>query len=286
MIRLLIVDDEITTIRRIRSRIDFASAGIDEVREAGDGEEALEVCAGWTPDILLSDIMMPRMNGLELAESLREKSPGLQIIFLSGYMEKEYLKGAIRLQVIDYIEKPIDMQGLFDTLKIAVGRIVAARKTADRIDGRPDGAEEGRIPGRNEEEEKRRAENLEKECALMLAGREEPDSFLGERIAGLSLGETGTQSFALQLAFYRAEEKEYPALSEILPVIGRVAAEENLRTIAAVRDEDIAVFVFAGAEKKISDRVFFVSEYLRALRKELVILGRHYTAGTGHVGTD
>ena len=286
MIKLLIVDDEITTIRRIQSRIDFPSAGIGEVRTAADGGDALEACTDWTPDILLSDIMMPGMNGLELAEKLRAKRPDLQIIFLSGYMEKEYLKGAIRLQVIDYIEKPIDMKGLFDTLKVAVGRILDARKSAERLDGRRDGAEEGQPAGRNEEEERRRAENLEKECALMLAGREEPDSLLEERIAGLALGENGTQSFALELAFYRAEEKEYDALSDILPLVGRVAAEQNLRTIAAVREEDIAVFVFAGAEKKISDKVFFVSEYLRALRKELVILGRHYTAGTGHVCTD
>ena len=119
MIRLLMVDDEPTTIKRILSRIDFAGLGIEDIRRAENGPEALELCRDWKPDILLSDIMMPRMNGIELTEQLRMINPELQVIFLSGYMEKEFLKGAIHLQALNYIEKPIDMDELSETLKNA-----------------------------------------------------------------------------------------------------------------------------------------------------------------------
>lgn len=117
--KLLIVDDEITTIMRIRRQIPWNNLPIDEIQTAEDGIDALNKCKTFSPDILLSDIRMPRMNGVCLAQTLRKSFPLLQIIFLSGYTDKEYFKSAIRLNVISYVEKPIDMKECFHALKQA-----------------------------------------------------------------------------------------------------------------------------------------------------------------------
>ncbi|MBR6322821.1 MAG: response regulator [Lachnospiraceae bacterium] len=267
MIRLLMVDDEPTTIRRILSRIDFAAIGITEIREAGDSEEALKICGEWQPDILLSDIMMPKMNGIELTARIREMYPSLQVIFLSGYMEKEFLKGAIHLQVIDYIEKPIDMAELTRTLETAVERVQSSENSSVRLE---------KMGGEYEL-------SLKRKLALELS-HEKCDPALTERyFKELFPGEQAVHCFAMQLCFYQPEEKEFSTLLGFIPAIQQAADACMLQVAAAVRYDYISAFIFAGEKKRISDKVFFVSEYLRELRKELVLRNSVYTIGTGHV---
>jgi two-component system response regulator YesN len=76
------------------------------VGEASNGEEALEIAESTRPDLVISDIKMPKMNGIELAEKLLEKYPEVKIIFLTAYSEFEYARQAVRLGVSDYLLKP------------------------------------------------------------------------------------------------------------------------------------------------------------------------------------
>jgi len=94
--------------------------GIDRVEDARNGVEALEKAEWLEPDIVLTDVSMPKMDGIQLATRLREKYPQCKIIFLSGYSDKEYLKSAIKLNALNYIEKPIDENELIATLSKAV----------------------------------------------------------------------------------------------------------------------------------------------------------------------
>ena len=119
MLKALVVDDESTTRDVLVNYLPWSVLGITEVREADDGLSALQIAADFKPDLVLSDIRMPRMNGIELAESLQRRLPDCRFIFLSGYSDKEYLKSAIRLKAVSYVEKPISIEEITDAIKAA-----------------------------------------------------------------------------------------------------------------------------------------------------------------------
>jgi len=114
--KLLIADDEDYTREGIFEGIQWKNLGIDEVLQARDGQSALKIAKWFIPDIVLTDIKMPRMDGIELAKELIADNSKTKIIFMSGYMEVEYLKSAIHLSAVDYIEKPINL----NNVKLAV----------------------------------------------------------------------------------------------------------------------------------------------------------------------
>ena len=112
MVKILIVDDESYTREGILETIPWEDLSITEVKEAFDGINALEILESYEPDIILTDVRMPRLNGIELSFKAREIYPNCSIIFMSGYSDKEYLKSAIHLKAISYVEKPIDLYEL------------------------------------------------------------------------------------------------------------------------------------------------------------------------------
>ena len=107
--KILIVDDEKLTREGIISDIDWKKLGIQEIYEADDGINGIELGRIHKPDIILSDVRMPRMDGLVMVKELHNFLPNSSIILMSGYSDKEYLKEAIKLKVISYVEKPIDV---------------------------------------------------------------------------------------------------------------------------------------------------------------------------------
>ncbi|MCI9142543.1 MAG: response regulator [Lachnospiraceae bacterium] len=132
--KILIADDEDYTREGLLEEIDWEEFGIDEIMQAVNGEEALKIVRWFRPDIVLSDIRMPKMDGIAFAEEMLRLIPRSKLIFISGYMETEYLKSAIRLSVIDYIEKPIDVTQVKKALSRATEQIAREQKTreADR----------------------------------------------------------------------------------------------------------------------------------------------------------
>lgn len=120
MIKLLVIDDETVTRKGLIKHIKWDELGIGEVEEAKDGLEGLEVARIFQPNIILSDIRMPGMNGIELATCVKGEFPHCRLIFLSGYSDKEYLKAAIHLSAVSYIEKPINLEEVKDAVKKAV----------------------------------------------------------------------------------------------------------------------------------------------------------------------
>ena len=106
MTKVLIVDDEKYVRMGIKSDTDWALIGCEVVGEASNGLEALEVAENTRPDLVISDIRMPKMDGIELAEKLIEKYPNVKVIFLTAYNEFEYARQAVRIGVSDYLLKP------------------------------------------------------------------------------------------------------------------------------------------------------------------------------------
>lgn len=117
---LLIVDDESFSRENIKELLPWTDYGITDIKEANDGVNALTLCENYEPEIILADVRMPRMDGIEMAFKLRETFPDCAIIFMSGYCDKEYLKSAIKLKAISYIEKPIDEEEMIESIKGAV----------------------------------------------------------------------------------------------------------------------------------------------------------------------
>ena len=113
---VMLVDDEEEVIQIIMKKLDWASMGFQIVGYAHNGAEALELAEECQPDVVMTDIKMPYMDGLELSRRLKERYPSIRIIIFSGFDEFEYAKEAIRIEVEEYILKPIDageLQELF-----------------------------------------------------------------------------------------------------------------------------------------------------------------------------
>jgi two-component system response regulator YesN len=117
MAKLLLVDDDIAFVNLLAKHIGRQNFPIEAIGLAHDGLEAMRVCEDLHPEIILTDVRMPNMNGIELAIKLREKYPDVVILFMSVYSEKSYLKMAIKLQAIDYIDKPVDPEELNQALQ-------------------------------------------------------------------------------------------------------------------------------------------------------------------------
>lgn len=117
--KLLIVDDEELTRTGVISSLDWTSLGIDEVLQADDGIHGLEAARIHKPEIILCDVRMPRMDGISMLERLEKILPDTVPIFMSGYSDKEYLKAAIKLKAVNYIEKPFTLTEIKDTIKEA-----------------------------------------------------------------------------------------------------------------------------------------------------------------------
>lgn len=117
MIKVFLVEDEKIVREGIKSEIPWGRYGMELVGEAADGELAYPLIQQTKPDILLTDIRMPFMDGLELAELIRHEMPDVRIIFFSGYDDFEYAKKAIQIGASDYLLKPVSSTQLLAALE-------------------------------------------------------------------------------------------------------------------------------------------------------------------------
>lgn len=109
---VLLVDDETDVAKAIASKINWKEIGFANPTISNNGLEALEIAEKEHPNVVMTDINMPYLNGLELAKKLKNEYPDIRIIFFSGYDEFEYAKEAIHMQAEEYILKPIDSEEL------------------------------------------------------------------------------------------------------------------------------------------------------------------------------
>ena len=121
--KVLAADDEYWSRENLRSLISWEDYSIEFLDPACDGEEVLERIEEEKPDIILTDVRMPFMDGLTLMERLRSKMPECGFIVLSGHNEFEYARQAIRQGAFAYLLKPIDRQELKDTVFAAMKKM-------------------------------------------------------------------------------------------------------------------------------------------------------------------
>lgn len=126
---LLIVDDESLTREGLISSISWGSLGIKDIYQADDGINGLAIALEKKPELILCDVRMPRMDGIRMVEEIKNKLPDTIIIFMSGYSDKEYLKAAIKLNAVNYVEKPLNTREIQETVTEAISRYEKNQKS-------------------------------------------------------------------------------------------------------------------------------------------------------------
>lgn len=127
MIKIFLVEDEVVIRQGIRNAIHWEKEGLEFAGEAGDGELALPLIQRTKPDILITDIRMPFMDGLELSRRLKAVMPDLHIIILSGYDDFHYAQEGISIGVEDYLLKPVTATQLLSAIRRIADRILKER---------------------------------------------------------------------------------------------------------------------------------------------------------------
>jgi two-component system response regulator YesN len=137
--KLLILDDDIQIREGIKNGVDWESLGFDEVQSAGDGIAGLVIAWEMAPDIVLSDVRMPGMDGLEFLHAVKELFPRIKVILISGYDDFEYLQKAIRYGADAYELKPVKIQNLLRLVEELKGKAAAEKAS-------PEPEDSGRTP--------------------------------------------------------------------------------------------------------------------------------------------
>lgn len=114
--KVILVDDEVEVIDVMKMKIRWNDLGFDVVGSATNGVKALELVEKLQPDVVLTDIKMPYMDGLELARKLNQDYPNIYIMLCTGFDEFEYAKEAVHLEIKEYMLKPISATELSESL--------------------------------------------------------------------------------------------------------------------------------------------------------------------------
>lgn len=117
MLKVFLVEDEIVMREVIKNNIPWEEEGFEFVGEASDGELAYPMIKKLCPDIVITDIKMPFMDGLELSRMIKKDFPQIRVIILSGYDEFEYAKEAIKIGITEYLVKPISLANLLEAVR-------------------------------------------------------------------------------------------------------------------------------------------------------------------------
>ncbi len=136
LIKMLVVDDEEIIREGICRAGNWVEHGIEVIGSAGNGIAALEIIKEDKPDIILSDVVMPEIDGIELSKTVYEKYPGIKIILLSGYDDFQYARSAIEYKVSNYLLKPVKLEVLLDEvlkLKARIEREAEKKRKDDMI---------------------------------------------------------------------------------------------------------------------------------------------------------
>lgn len=128
---LLYAEDEIGIRQNIADSLRYY---VKEVYEANDGEEAYSIYIDKKPDIILSDIHMPNINGLEFVTKIRQTNKNIPIIMITAHTDKEYLLQAVELHMEKFIVKPIDLDELFEALEVCVNILNINKKVLLKVD--------------------------------------------------------------------------------------------------------------------------------------------------------
>lgn len=126
---VLIVDDESLVRKTLRKMIESNETGWRVVAEAGNGREALEAIETAEPDLVITDVRMPLMSGIELAEAIHNRKKPTMVVILTGYKDFEYAQAALRFGVLDFLLKPCPEDSVCDILRRLHNRLSETKRS-------------------------------------------------------------------------------------------------------------------------------------------------------------
>ncbi|MEG1011654.1 MAG: response regulator [Ruthenibacterium sp.] len=223
--KVLIVDDERLIREGLLAQINWTALHIDTVLQADDGLHALEIAKKEKPEFVLTDVRMPRMDGIAFAEQFVQLLPESHIIFMSGYSDKDYLKAAIKLKAVSYVEKPVDCAEVEGALQEAI--------CLRRLNERNKDAQNLRV----------REENGRLAVAVTRPGIEnDPVTVQLCSSLGLTFGPATRFCTVLGKVSVSFTELEYAQSQRILDDLQGFAAEKNLSLFYAFKYNQYLIF--------------------------------------------
>lgn len=147
MYRVVLVDDERVILNGLTRAVPWADMGCEVVGTAGNGEEGLRLIRALRPDLLLTDIRMPNMDGLSMVAALRSEFPRLQIAVLTAFRDFEYAQTALNLGVCRYLLKPSKLDELYEAIRTMTARLDALPPLETDVEPEDDPAAAGSVAG-------------------------------------------------------------------------------------------------------------------------------------------
>ena len=256
--KVFFVEDEIITREGIRDNVDWQASGFEFCGEASDGEMALPLLRAAQPDVLITDIKMPFMDGLQLSKIIRERMPRVKIIILSGHDEFEYAQKAIGLGITDYLLKPVTVQKLQTVLQKLTVQLDQERKEQDNL------------KKLREEVEDNRATRREKLLFNLVVGAVSPmDAIEKGQLLGLDLSARHYLVVVVKIELGdRTEQYDHDEYQQIQRVLTGLA-EKNPDIFVLKRDWGDLTLIMKGSTTEYleEERDLLLEEIRRVLAK-------------------
>ncbi len=256
-IKVFLVEDEIVIREGIKRNINWGKEGFDFAGEASDGELAYPLIQSTKPDILITDIKMPFMDGLELSRLVKKELPDIKILVLSGYNEFEYAKEAINIGITEYLVKPISGAKLLEAVKKVAKTILEERQQRQFL-----------LAYQKEQKE---SEQLARQSLFgrLVSGKYPVSTLLGEgREIGMELAATRYNIILFQV-FTGVDAENYS--DELNRLSGKIQEmSENTQGVTMVdRGVEGFAFLLKGAEDSDMDELLSgFSDKLKGILKE------------------
>ena len=268
MYKVFLVEDEILTREGIRDNVDWQASGFEFCGEAADGEIALPLLRTTQPDVLITDIKMPFMDGLQLSKIVRERMPWVKIIILSGHDEFEYAQQAINLGVTDYLLKPVTVQKLQNVMQKLAGQLDQERK------------EQANLKKLQEQVEENRAALCERLLFKLVVGAVSPSEAIEKgQILGLNFIARHYLVLILKIDLGdRSEQYDHDAFQHVQQVVTTLM-EKNPDIFVLKRDWGDLIVIMKGetSEYLEEERDLLLAE----IRQEIAKTHYQVTVGIG-----
>ncbi len=257
MLKVFLAEDEFVIREGIKNNIRWGDHGYDFCGEASDGELAYSMIQKAQPDILITDIRMPFMDGLTLSRMVKAQFPQIEIILLTGYEDFEYAKEAIRIGVASYLSKPINGDNLLKEIDCVGERII--KKNRER-----------EIAKRYEEDMKERKELDKQELFEDLVTGSKPLSNILERAKELSLDLTAFSYNIIMVKFWsrKHDVNEYSGSALLVEEGIKSLVEKRGAILFDLKLEGKAILVKGDSAEALTENIGEFVKEMKALFAE------------------